>query len=70
MGKDTKIVSVGGGTGLSNLLRGLKKKPVVLSAIVAVTDNGGSSGRLREELGVLPQATFETVWSRYLRTKL
>ncbi len=54
MGEDTKIVSIGGGTGLSNLLRGLKKRAVALSAIVAVTDDGGSSGRLREELGVLP----------------
>jgi uncharacterized cofD-like protein len=49
-----KIVSIGGGTGLSTLLRGLKRLPVELSAIVAVTDDGGSSGRLREELGVLP----------------
>jgi uncharacterized cofD-like protein len=54
MGEDTKIVSIGGGTGLSNLLRGLKKRDVELSAVVAVTDDGGSSGRLREELGVLP----------------
>ena len=50
----TRIVSLGGGTGLSTLLRGLKRCPVDLSAIVAVTDDGGSSGRLREELGVLP----------------
>lgn len=49
-----KIVSIGGGTGLSTLLRGLKKQPIELSAIVAVTDDGGSSGRLREELGALP----------------
>ena len=54
MGEDTKIVSIGGGTGLSNLLRGLKKTDVDLSVIVAVTDDGGSSGRLREEFGVLP----------------
>ncbi len=49
-----RIVSVGGGTGLSTLLRGLKKCPAKLSAIVTVTDDGGSSGRLREELGVIP----------------
>ena len=49
-----KIVSIGGGTGLSSLLRGLKKCDAHLSAIVTVTDDGGSSGRLREELGVLP----------------
>ena len=48
-----RVVSIGGGTGLSTLLRGLKKLPVELSVIVAVTDDGGSSGRLREELGVL-----------------
>ena len=54
MGEDTRIVSIGGGTGLSNLLRGLKKTDVDLSVIVAVTDDGGSSGRLREEFGVLP----------------
>jgi len=49
-----RIVSIGGGTGLSALLRGLKKCPADLSAIVTVTDNKGSSGRLRDELGVLP----------------
>jgi uncharacterized cofD-like protein len=49
-----RIVSIGGGTGLSSLLRGLKKCAADLSAIVTVTDDGGSSGRLREELGVLP----------------
>jgi uncharacterized cofD-like protein len=49
-----RIVSIGGGTGLSNLLRGLKRFRAKLSVIVTVTDDGGSSGRLREELGVLP----------------
>jgi uncharacterized cofD-like protein len=49
-----RIVSIGGGTGLSSLLRGLKKCAADLAAIVTVTDDGGSSGRLREELGVLP----------------
>lgn len=49
-----RIVSIGGGTGLSTLLRGLKKYPADLSVIVAVTDDGGSSGRLREELRALP----------------
>lgn len=48
------IVSFGGGTGLSTLLRGLKKYSAQLSAIVTMTDDGGSSGRLREELRVLP----------------
>ena len=49
-----KIVSIGGGTGLSTLLRGLKNGPGELSVIVTVTDDGGSSGRLREDLGVMP----------------
>jgi uncharacterized cofD-like protein len=51
---EPKIVSIGGGTGLSTLLRGLKKVRARLSVIVTVTDDGGSSGRLREELHVLP----------------
>jgi uncharacterized cofD-like protein len=51
---EPRIVSIGGGTGLATLLRGLKRRPVSLSVIVTVTDDGGSSGRLREELGVLP----------------
>ena len=49
-----RIVSIGGGTGLSTLLRGLKNGPGELSVIVTVTDDGGSSGRLREDLGVMP----------------
>jgi uncharacterized cofD-like protein len=52
--KGRRIVSIGGGTGLSTLLRGLKKFQADLSVIVTVTDDGGSSGRLREELGALP----------------
>jgi len=55
-----RVVAIGGGTGLAALLRALKpnavreKKPWRLIGIVAVSDNGGSSGRLREELGVIP----------------
>jgi len=49
-----KIVAIGGGTGLSTLLRGLKRRTSNLTAIVTVSDDGGSSGRLRKELGVLP----------------
>lgn len=48
------IVAVGGGTGLSALLRGLKGFTRNITAVVAVTDEGGSSGRLRNEWGVLP----------------
>jgi uncharacterized cofD-like protein len=49
-----KVVVIGGGTGLSNLLRGLKRFTNNITAIVTVADDGGSSGRLRQELGVLP----------------
>ena len=49
-----KIVTVGGGTGLATLLRGLKKHTTNLTAVVTVSDDGGSSGRLQKELGVLP----------------
>lgn len=49
-----KVVVIGGGTGLSTLLRGLKVFTNNITAIVTVGDDGGSSGRLREELGVLP----------------
>lgn len=49
-----KIVALGGGTGLSTLLRGLKAYSANITAIVTVADDGGSSGRLRREIGVLP----------------
>lgn len=44
-----KVVVFGGGTGISFLLRGLKKFPVDITAIIAVSDNGSSTGKLREE---------------------
>ena len=49
-----KIVVVGGGTGLSALLRGLKQYTCNLTAIVTVSDDGGSSGKLRDEMGIQP----------------
>jgi uncharacterized cofD-like protein len=49
-----KIVAVGGGTGLSVLLRGLKKYTSDITAIVTVSDDGGGSGLLREDMGILP----------------
>lgn len=49
-----KVVAIGGGTGLSNLLRVLKRLTPNLTAVVAMTDNGGSSGMLRREFGMLP----------------
>ncbi|OIP76979.1 MAG: hypothetical protein AUK48_04970 [Oscillatoriales cyanobacterium CG2_30_44_21] len=54
LNRGPRIVTVGGGTGLSNLLRGLKKYSANITAIVTVADDGGSSGRLRREYGVLP----------------
>src|ERR1700719_4411962 len=62
MSAPLRVVSIGGGTGLSSLLAGLKKyaRPeydharVDITAIVTVTDDGGSSGRLRREFDVLP----------------
>lgn len=53
-----KIVTIGGGTGLSTMLRGLKNYSANITAIVTVADDGGSSGRLRRELGVLPPGDF------------
>jgi uncharacterized cofD-like protein len=53
-----KIVAIGGGNGLAVLLRGLKRHTSNLTAIVTVADDGGSSGRLRRELGVLPPGDF------------
>ena len=52
--KGPKIVAIGGGTGLSTLLRGLKQYSSNITAIVTVTDDGGGSGVLREDLGILP----------------
>lgn len=52
--KNKNIVTIGGGTGSFTLLSGLKKYPVNISAIVSMADDGGSTGVLRDELGVLP----------------
>ena len=52
--KKEKIVVIGGGTGSYNVLCGLKKYPVDLTAVVTMMDSGGSTGRLRDEFGFLP----------------
>src|SRR5712691_10851837 len=57
-GRGPRIVAIGGGTGLSSLLRGLKTFTSNLSVIVTVADDGGSSGRLRDEYRVLPPGDF------------
>ena len=51
---EAKVVVIGGGTGLSTMLRGLKQYTSHITAIVTVGDDGGGSGKLREDLGVLP----------------
>jgi uncharacterized cofD-like protein len=57
-GRGPRIVAIGGGTGLSTLLRGLKTYTSNLFAIVTVADDGGSSGRLRDEYRILPPGDF------------
>ena len=57
-GRGPKIVAIGGGHGLSTLLRGLKEYTSNITAVVTVADDGGSSGRLRKELGLLPPGDF------------
>lgn len=54
LNRGAKVVAIGGGTGLSMLLRGIKRYTSNITAIVTVGDDGGSSGRLREEMGILP----------------
>jgi uncharacterized cofD-like protein len=54
LSRGPKIVAIGGGTGLSTILEGLKEYTSNITAVVAVADEGGSSGRLREEFGILP----------------
>jgi uncharacterized cofD-like protein len=54
LARGPRIVAIGGGTGLSTLLRGLKGYSANITAIVAVADDGGSSGRLRQQLGIVP----------------
>jgi len=52
--KGPRIVALGGGTGLSVLIRGMKEYTSNITAVVTMTDDGGSSGRLRDEMGMLP----------------
>jgi uncharacterized cofD-like protein len=56
-----KVVAIGGGTGLSVMLRGLKERPLDLTAIVTVADDGGSSGILRSELQIPPPGDIRNV---------
>jgi len=54
LARGPKVVAIGGGTGLAALLRGMKEHTSNLTAIVTVADDGGSSGALRNELGIPP----------------
>ncbi len=54
LARGPRIVAIGGGTGLSTILRGLKAKSSNITAIVTVTDDGGSSGRLIKDKGMIP----------------
>lgn len=59
--RNPRIVVIGGGTGLSVMLRGLKQKPLDITAIVTVADDGGSSGILREEMQMPPPGDIRNV---------
>jgi uncharacterized cofD-like protein len=54
LARGPRIVALGGGTGLSTLLRGIKGYSANITAVVAVADDGGSSGQLRQQLGIVP----------------
>ena len=58
-----KVAAIGGGTGLSTMLRGLKRYTRNLTAIVTVADDGGGSGVLRQDLGMPRRGTSATAWS-------
>ena len=60
LARGPRVVAIGGGTGLSTLLRGLKEHTSNLTAVVTVADDGGSTGVLRTELGIPPSATSAT----------
>ncbi|GAB4553368.1 MAG: YvcK family protein [Anaerolineae bacterium] len=53
-GKGLRVVALGGGTGLPSVLRGFKRQTSNITAIVTVADDGGSSGKLRQEFGIVP----------------
>jgi len=54
LARGPRVVAIGGGNGLAALLRGLKHRTSNLTAVVTVADDGGSSGRLRHDMGILP----------------
>ena len=58
---DLRVAVIGGGTGLSTILRGLKRYPIDITAIVTVADDGGSSGSLRSDFDVPPPGDIRNV---------
>ena len=56
-----KVVAFGGGTGMSHLLKGLKQYPLDITAVVSVCDDGGSTGKLRNEFDVLAPGDIRRV---------
>lgn len=58
---EPKIVLIGGGTGLSTILKGLKKYPCHITAIVSVGDDGGSSGQIRDAINIVPPGDIRKV---------
>jgi uncharacterized cofD-like protein len=54
LARGAKVVALGGGTGMSNLLSGLKSYTADITAVISVADDGGSSGKLRREFDILP----------------
>jgi len=69
LSRKPRIAVIGGGTGLSVMLRGLKQKPLDITAIVTVADDGGSSGILREELQIPPPGDIRNVLSALADTE-
>lgn len=66
---DPKIVAIGGGSGLSNMLRGLKQYTGEITAIVTMADDGGGSGRLRDEFGMPPPGDVRNCLSALANTE-
>ena len=72
MKKIPSVTTIGGGTGSFVVLSGLKNFKVYLNAIVAMTDSGGSTGKLRDQLGILPMkwATISSAWTDWMKRAL
>lgn len=65
-----KVLAIGGGTGLSTMLRGLKKYTENITAVVTVADDGGGSGMLRDELKMPPPGIFEIAFWLFRKQNL